>query len=494
MRTSRTVALQGSFPAAGPTGDPVNLGRLLSVVGPDTLRVVCAPDHLDAVVLRIRLWDLSRSSGAAFDPGDLILLTVPPGPDVAHRLSGFARRVAELGVVALVVGADQLNSDWLAPAARAGLAVLVADGPPTKLREELLAALELGPRGEAPADLRSLIDAVAADLDATVILTDDELRPLAHRVVGAIDPDVQAWIVQGTPTGALRDRLPVRGRLLGLGWGVDLLAANDWTLTAVRVGNDVLGGLWIRGVRPQAAPLLRTAARRAAWLLARRGAPADPEHRLRGDLLHSALTGAVPVGDVGLAGELRLIGLEAPKDIVELRVGSLTSQAAVAQLADRVYALVPAELDATRVSGGGRCAVSGTVEDLVDARADVDRLLGLIDDEAVLCVAEHRSALVLAELIELGGGHARLRRGAVAQLAATDDEDGTDYLRTLRAYFATGQDVQRAANELYVHRNTLRYRLDRIKALTGLDLDDPVMQLVAALQLRMHDAIARVSQ
>jgi DNA-binding PucR family transcriptional regulator len=42
-------------------------------------------------------------------------------------------------------------------------------------------------------------------------------------------------------------------------------------------------------------------------------------------------------------------------------------------------------------------------------------------------------------------------------------------LETLRAYLDSDLDVARTADALYVHPNTVRYRLRRISELTGLD-------------------------
>jgi len=42
-------------------------------------------------------------------------------------------------------------------------------------------------------------------------------------------------------------------------------------------------------------------------------------------------------------------------------------------------------------------------------------------------------------------------------------------METLRAYLDSDLDVGRTAEVLYVHPNTVRYRLRRISDLTGLD-------------------------
>ncbi|MDO5535045.1 MAG: helix-turn-helix domain-containing protein [Propionibacteriaceae bacterium] len=48
-----------------------------------------------------------------------------------------------------------------------------------------------------------------------------------------------------------------------------------------------------------------------------------------------------------------------------------------------------------------------------------------------------------------------------------------EILVTLRAWFAAGRSIPRAAKALHVHVNTVRHRLGRFGELTGADLDDP---------------------
>jgi DNA-binding PucR family transcriptional regulator len=58
----------------------------------------------------------------------------------------------------------------------------------------------------------------------------------------------------------------------------------------------------------------------------------------------------------------------------------------------------------------------------------------------------------------------------IYSLAAYDSERGTDLLRSLEVYLECGGAVQEAAGRLYVHRNTLLHRLERISELCGCDL------------------------
>lgn len=49
---------------------------------------------------------------------------------------------------------------------------------------------------------------------------------------------------------------------------------------------------------------------------------------------------------------------------------------------------------------------------------------------------------------------------------------GPDLAATLEAYLDWGCDAQRTAQELHVHRSTLYYRLDRVRAIADVDLSD----------------------
>ncbi|CAA9443365.1 MAG: hypothetical protein AVDCRST_MAG37-1581 [uncultured Rubrobacteraceae bacterium] len=69
----------------------------------------------------------------------------------------------------------------------------------------------------------------------------------------------------------------------------------------------------------------------------------------------------------------------------------------------------------------------------------------------------------------------------VEPLLAYDRERRSDLIRTLRVYFASGANVSEAADRLFLHRNSMLYRLARVEKLTGLDLKDPRARL--ALQL-----------
>lgn len=61
---------------------------------------------------------------------------------------------------------------------------------------------------------------------------------------------------------------------------------------------------------------------------------------------------------------------------------------------------------------------------------------------------------------------------ALARLRAYDAENNTELLRTLERYLACDCSIKETSEKLFIHRNSLAYRLRRIVELTRLDLSD----------------------
>lgn len=79
------------------------------------------------------------------------------------------------------------------------------------------------------------------------------------------------------------------------------------------------------------------------------------------------------------------------------------------------------------------------------------------------------------DLLDYAGEKTALGRychPALSWLNRYDYGNGTDFYRTLRAYLDCGCNSKDTAQRLFIHRNTLSYRMDRILELTGLDLSD----------------------
>jgi purine catabolism regulator len=65
-------------------------------------------------------------------------------------------------------------------------------------------------------------------------------------------------------------------------------------------------------------------------------------------------------------------------------------------------------------------------------------------------------------------------------------DNSEDLIRTLEAYFEHNGNLSQTAQALYIHRNTLMYRMGRIGSITGLNLEDPRTRLAVQLALNIY--------
>lgn len=80
-------------------------------------------------------------------------------------------------------------------------------------------------------------------------------------------------------------------------------------------------------------------------------------------------------------------------------------------------------------------------------------------------------------------------RALADQVVAPLLDAGANLINTLESYLDSGGGVDSCAKELFVHPNTVRYRLRRIATVTGLDPTDPRDGFV----LRVASIVARIS-
>jgi hypothetical protein len=84
----------------------------------------------------------------------------------------------------------------------------------------------------------------------------------------------------------------------------------------------------------------------------------------------------------------------------------------------------------------------------------------------------------------------RFQEEVLGDLTEYDDRHRGGLIPTLEAYFASGRSLADAAARLGAHRNTVTYRLGRIRAITGACLDDPEADLALHLALQVRRALA----
>lgn len=195
---------------------------------------------------------------------------------------------------------------------------------------------------------------------------------------------------------------------------------------------------------------------------------------------------------------------------LRLHASAYASSALTTVIGDRVYILIPAtEVDPiTRWVGSlvarfdGDPVVSGAVlhatvvfpvdglAEVARARSEADRVFSATRShrtDRVTTLAKARTAVLLGEILEVIAEHDDLVDPRVTAVVEYDAERTAHLEESVRAYLDAHGNVRDAAVRIGVHPNTLRYRIDRARQVSGLNLDDPAERLLSALQLAMLD-------
>lgn len=164
---------------------------------------------------------------------------------------------------------------------------------------------------------------------------------------------------------------------------------------------------------------------------------------------------------------------------------------AISRLADKLLRMVHNELPnlQVRVGVSGLCAGP---HDLVERYEEIQKLLDLAetlgaiestiysDDWAIYGLLLHRYAK--EELLDLA-------HRVLDPLIVYERHGQSILLVTLQTYLDTDLSPTRTARELYVHTNTVKYRLGKISRLLGMSVDslDNVLTIKIALMIRSLD-------
>ena len=81
-------------------------------------------------------------------------------------------------------------------------------------------------------------------------------------------------------------------------------------------------------------------------------------------------------------------------------------------------------------------------------------------------------------------------RRILGPLIDYDEAHGAELVRTVEVYLANDCNLQRAAEQIFVHPKTVRYRLDRVEALSGISLATQQDRFDAHLAVTIIRALA----
>jgi len=378
----------------------------------------------------------------------------------------------------------------------------VAAGAPTAEPRSFLDALgEVSEAVEAGAGLPSVARATAHALDASVIVLDARSNVLAvacaspedERAVmaGESDAVAVALVVGDAPIGELRYRArsePPPASLLRLvsnliGLEVERAKAPERATEAAVVDfmDDLLGRRIADAetVAARAGELGCDLSQGASVLVVR----ARPQHPEEGDWRARLLTVAERGARAIERGALAALaapgwtvrhgvteGDGAPRELVIVAPGP---DAATAR---RVAAAVHSELESGLPGHLLTVAVSRHADDPADLhRAGFEALLAANVAEArgvAQLSFEETGAyrLLLPAMSEDPSELQGFYDETVAPLLAYDDQYETELVHTLESFLEADGNVARTAERLFTHRHTVRYRLERVRELSGLDV------------------------
>lgn len=372
-------------------------------------------------------------------------------------------------------------------------------------------------------DLFAMADALATAVGGAVAIEDLERRILAFSTVpGQPIDEVRRQGILGRRVPEHVERERWYARLWRSRDPVQFKAGPESSprlALGLRADDERIGSVWVVGDgstldADSARTLLVSAPSIAAAVLAATGTSGRSREQ-RARLLARVLE--APAGpDLDLLLPAVVVGISCPTgieqdDLVRARLGDLLSLQSQRREGTGL---------AGEVNGDVLALLAWTSEDRLEAalssllqRAGAGTLKALVSEPVLPgsglqdAVAQVRSLLVLGpkpsdpevrfaarsralvQMIRLGEGLVlteAMSGGSAAAILLHDREHGTAYGETLLAWLDAHGDVARAAAQLHVHANTLRYRWNRCVQLFNLNLDEADARLLLHLELRLR--------
>lgn len=444
-------------------------------------------------------------------------------------------REAGIALILLRRGASWVTVTQALAAAAGADADAAAAGPPGAAADP--DAASDFPRG----DLFALADAFADLTGGPTIIEDANFRVLAYSsFTGLMDEGRNvailgrrmppAWLAYLEETGSL-ELLRATAEVIDLASGP--WQAHRRLITAVRTETRLLGIIWVaeggQPLPPHAARALRDAATIAIPHLLRHQEEHRSARRRGGTLVRALLNGQgtlhrqaaelglprnaefavlafAPASPDGAGHALTEEQWDRITDHVALSCEAFRWHAAVSWVGTTVFAILalPENGSAEGVLRLGREIVGRSVPalrgHLCGASSTVGRQLGSIHirriqaEDALAAVRGRPGAgfaryedvqpqVILNEIGQILSDRPDLRLPGLEALQAEDIRHGSEYVRTLRVYLSTGCQYQTAADRLGLHVTTLRYRMKRLREISGLDLADAPVRLACELLL-----------
>lgn len=488
------------------------LRTLLAHPGLD-LRVLAGMDGLGRRVRHVFTTDL-KDPGRYLSGGCLVLsgLLWWRGPRDCEE---FAATLAEAGVAALAAGTAEhgfVPKDLVDACQRHRLVLLAVPEHVSFATITELVVLSLADEvadGAVPLDLPAALRQAGTALGAGCWLLSATARVIAANEPAPSLPLRRLLVRRGLTTvdsereGALRSRgqtytvLPVTLGSPLAGWLLAIAAdARSWTRAQRHTVDGLLGVARTELSRVDDARLADTATRTAVLraVLAPGHTPPEVIARLAAAGLSERLAVlTASVDDQGpalavavldeLAAQLGLPALVAEVDGEAFALLAVDREQLAGALDEAVQVLEPGLRKANLAVGiSAATAWRETCRAAEEARyarrlAERGSRRTSVVDGTELTASQLLSAALPAAV------RAADRQRVLGPVLAYDAEHQSDLAETLRVFLQCSGSWKRAAQRLHLHVNTLRYRIDRIGQLTGLDL------MSLATQVELHTAL-----
>lgn len=311
--------------------------------------------------------------------------------------------------------------------------------------------------------LQAVVDSLAERLDLSVLIEDASFHALSWSVQTEVDDVRLHSILRRGVTAAALDAVERLGLAHATG-PVRVPAVPEagmerrWCVP-LRVAEHLVGYLWVLDPQgragPDALPALGATAERAISVIASVSAPEDDDRQLR-DLL-----GRLERGPDEEAARRLTILARLPDDALVV----------VDEHPRRDGWRLSCGLTAHPVGPGHPGATSGPPLPLVELHEAVRRARLTLQALCAGALLTRPSWDCLHGWRMIAEAHPELDPAEIHPgVAELHQQKTPDLLITARTFLDLGGDVQATAHALHLHRTTLYYRLDRIKALTSVDL------------------------
>lgn len=192
-------------------------------------------------------------------------------------------------------------------------------------------------------------------------------------------------------------------------------------------------------------------------------------------------------GEIGLSRASALVKVETDQVGAFVAVGSAGSAKAARDLAEAVCARLTAEHPQATL----RCGIGRPADAPAEWRTSYQEagqaldMAKQLDERQPLYFGDlsvYRLLFKMAEHPDL----ISFCEETLGTLIQYDTRQNSNLIETLEAFFANHGNLSQTAESLFIHRNTLQYRMERIAEVAGIDLDNAETRLALQLALKAY--------